>query len=73
MFDPEEDGDPGLGVSLELVEAPGRVAVAEVAGPLGKEPVEPAGDRRDRHADQASGGEFACALSSTGHPPVDDG
>ena len=44
MFDPEEDGDPGLGVSPELVEAPGRVAVAEVASPTGNEPVESAAE-----------------------------
>lgn len=69
VFDPEEDSDAILGVRLELVEAPCTVAMAEIPGPTGKEPVESADDRLDRRGGQGTGGEFAYPLPSTGHRP----
>ena len=71
MFVTEEDGDPDLGVGLQLVEAARRVAVPEVAGPTGQEPVESPDDRGHRGSDQKSGGEFADPLPGSGNGRVE--
>ena len=69
VFVAEENGDPGLGMRLQLVEAACRIAVPEVAGPTGQEPVESPDDHVHGGSDQKSGGEFAHPLPGSGHGP----
>ena len=57
------------GVCLELVEAPGTVAMSEVPGPPGKIPVESPDDRGHWGCDQRSGGEFTYPLPGFDHCP----